>query len=332
MQNASRLVLHLAEAARRRRPLGGHQRPEGARTARGEEEERRGRRAPAPPHPAVRRNAQRRQGAQVPERNRTAGTARPAAAAQSPPREACAEFVLEQRKADVLPEAGLAPRNRVLLTEPPGNGNPSLAEAIAAALGRPFYSVGYDTLTGSYLGETGNRLRLVLDYVASHECIVLLDEFEAIGKEHDDRHEVGQMKRTVASLLVQLERMPPSTVVVATTNHPSMLGPGHVAAVPDHAGARRTGQDEAGRAPRVASPESAEAATRPGRGRGHTRRSQLRRGGRVLRRPRAPATAASRTGRGGPVRATAGPMGCRTQEAPATHPVGTGRRRMTAVN
>lgn len=31
------------------------------------------------------------------------------------------------------------------------------------------------------------------------------------------------MKRTVASLLVRLEHMPPSTVVVAATNQPSML-------------------------------------------------------------------------------------------------------------
>ena len=138
-------------------------------------------------------------------------------------REACAELVLEQREAETLTEAGLAPRNRVLLTGPPGNGKTSLAEAIAAALDRPFYSVGYDTLTGSYLGETAGHLRQVVDYVASHECIVLFDEFEAIGKERDDRHEIGEIKRTVASLLVNLERLPPSTVVVAATNHPGML-------------------------------------------------------------------------------------------------------------
>ena len=138
-------------------------------------------------------------------------------------REACAELILEQRKAGVLAEAGLSPRNRVLLTGPPGNGKTSLAEAIATALSRPFYVVGYDTLTGSYLGQTGGRLREVVDYVGSHECVALFDEFEAIAKERDDRDEVGEMKRVVASLLVQLERMPPSTVIVAATNHPGML-------------------------------------------------------------------------------------------------------------
>lgn len=138
-------------------------------------------------------------------------------------RETCAELVLEQRKAGPLAEAGLRPRNRVLLTGPPGNGKTSLAEGIATALGRPFYSVSHDTLTGSYLGQTAGRLREVVDYIASHECVALFDEFEGIAKERDDRDEVGEVKRVVASLLVHLERMPASTVVVAATNHPGML-------------------------------------------------------------------------------------------------------------
>ena len=138
-------------------------------------------------------------------------------------RETCAELILEQHKAGVLAEAGLKPRNRVLLTGPPGNGKTSLAEAIATALRRPFYVVGYDTLSGSYLGQTGGRLREVVDYIGSHECVALFDEFEGIAKERDDRDEVGEIKRVVASLLVHLERMPPSTVIIAATNHPGML-------------------------------------------------------------------------------------------------------------
>ncbi len=138
-------------------------------------------------------------------------------------REACTELLIEQRRAAVLASAGPQPRNRVLLTGPPDNGKTSVAEAIAAALDRPFYVISYDTLIGSHLGETGGRLRQVADYIGSHECVALFDEFEAVGKERDDGDEVGEIKRIVASLLIHLERMPPSTVILAATNHPGMF-------------------------------------------------------------------------------------------------------------
>ena len=138
-------------------------------------------------------------------------------------RGACEELILEQQKADVLARAGMRPRNRILLTGPPGNGKTSVAEAIAAALGRPFYAVTYDTLTGNLLGQTGSRLRRVFEYVTSHDCVVLFDEFEAIGKERNDGHDVGEVKRVVASMLLQMDQTPPGTVIAGATNHPEML-------------------------------------------------------------------------------------------------------------
>ena len=81
----------------------------------------------------------------------------------------------------------------------------------------------YDTLTGEFLGQTGSRLRNVFEYVTSHDCVVLFDEFEAIGKERDDRQELGALKRVVASMLLRMDQAPPGTVIAAATNHPEML-------------------------------------------------------------------------------------------------------------
>ena len=223
-------------------------------------------------------------------------------------RGACEELILEQQKADVLARAGMRPRNRILLTGPPGNGKTSIAEAIAAALGRPFYAVTYDTLTGNLLGQTGSRLRRVFEYVTSHDCVVLFDEFEAIGKERNDGHDVGEVKRVVASMLLQMDQTPPGTVIAGATNHPEMLDRGHMAPVPDQAGARTPEQERAGPVLQGARREGAPPAPGRRQDRGDAARNELRRSRGVLRRRRTPPGAPSRPGPGQPVPATAGPV------------------------
>jgi len=132
-------------------------------------------------------------------------------------------LVEEQLRADLLRSHGLQPRHRVLLSGPPGNGKTALAEAIAEALAIPFFVVRYDALIGSYLGETTQRLRRLFDYVRTTPCVLLFDEFDAIGKERGDVHETGEIKRVVSSLLLQIDALPAYVVVIAATNHAELL-------------------------------------------------------------------------------------------------------------
>ena len=138
-------------------------------------------------------------------------------------REACGELIEEQRRADVLRAHGLEPRHRMLFVGPPGNGKTSLAEAVAYELALPLFTVRYDAVVTSYLGETAQRLRRLFDFVRTEPCVLFFDEFDAIGKERGDIHETGEIKRVVTTLLLQLDDLPSYCVLIGATNHPELL-------------------------------------------------------------------------------------------------------------
>lgn len=133
------------------------------------------------------------------------------------------DLLSEHYRSDLLRSYNLEPRNRILLSGPPGNGKTSLAEVIAQCLMIPFYTVRYDGIIGSYLGETASRLNATFDFIKTQECVLFFDEFDSIGKERGDIHETGEIKRVVSSLLMQIDKLPSYVVVIAATNHPELL-------------------------------------------------------------------------------------------------------------
>ncbi|MEN6356537.1 MAG: ATP-binding protein [Armatimonadota bacterium] len=135
----------------------------------------------------------------------------------------CQSLVQEHHRSDLLRSYNLEPRNRVLLIGPPGNGKTSLAEAIAEALLVPLLVVRYESIVGTYLGETAVRLRKLFEYASTRKCVLFFDEFETLGKERGDTHETGEIKRVVSSLLLQVDSLPSHVVVIGATNHPELL-------------------------------------------------------------------------------------------------------------
>lgn len=133
------------------------------------------------------------------------------------------QLIEEQHRADLLRSYNLEPRHRVLLVGPPGNGKTSLAEAIADRLGVSLLVVRYESVIGSYLGETAQRIAKVFEYARARQCVLFFDEFDALAKERGDLHETGEIKRVVSSLLMQIDALPSHVLVVTATNHPELL-------------------------------------------------------------------------------------------------------------
>jgi SpoVK/Ycf46/Vps4 family AAA+-type ATPase len=133
------------------------------------------------------------------------------------------ELVEEQRRIELLRAHGMEPRHRLLLLGAPGTGKTTLASALAERLLAPLAILRYESVIGSFLGETGARLTNVFAWARMRRCVLFLDEFDAIAKERGDEHETGEIKRVVSSLLMMVDELPSHVMVVAASNHPELL-------------------------------------------------------------------------------------------------------------
>jgi hypothetical protein len=135
------------------------------------------------------------------------------------------QVVRERAEGERLAEAGVDPTRTVLFTGPPGVGKTLAAKWIARELGRPLAILDLSAVMSSFLGRTGSNLRAVLDFARDHDCILLLDELDAVAKRRDDTGEIGELKRLVTVLLQEIDEWPPSGLLLAATNHADLLDP-----------------------------------------------------------------------------------------------------------
>lgn len=137
--------------------------------------------------------------------------------------EVIAEVVAENRNRSALAGHGLRPRQRVLFIGPPGTGKTASAHAIAAELSLPVATVSTAALTSSYLGETARNIESVVRFAESSPCVLVFDEIDALVGERSRPQDHAEMRRVVATVLQLFEDVHGESVLVATSNHPSLI-------------------------------------------------------------------------------------------------------------
>ena len=135
------------------------------------------------------------------------------------------QIIREFKDSDILATYNLQYKKKILLCGEPGTGKTFSAQIISSVLNIPLLYIRFDSIISSYLGETAGNLRKVFDFVENGTWIVLFDEFDIIGKNRDDSHEHGEIKRVVNNFLQMLDNLKGDSIILAATNHQNMLDP-----------------------------------------------------------------------------------------------------------
>ena len=128
----------------------------------------------------------------------------------------------EQRQRKNLLEHGFEPAHRLLFEGPPGTGKTMTAAVLAHELSLPLLTIRLDSIMSKFMGETASKLRTIFDAAESQRAVYLFDEFDAIGGDRT-ANDVGEARRILNSFLLFLENSSSESIVIAATNHRSIL-------------------------------------------------------------------------------------------------------------
>lgn len=117
--------------------------------------------------------------------------------------------------------------NRFLFQGPPGTGKTESARQLARILNRSLYSVDFNTLIDSKLGETQKNIAALFEEVnaAGRQAIVLFDEIDVVALDRVNSNDVREMGRATSSVLKGLDELTSSVILIATTNLFSFFDP-----------------------------------------------------------------------------------------------------------
>lgn len=128
----------------------------------------------------------------------------------------------ERRQRKNLLDHGFEPAHRLLFEGPPGTGKTMTAAVLAHELSQPLLTIRLDSLMSKFMGETASKLRVIFDSAEAQRGVYLFDEFDALGADRAG-NDVGEARRILNSFLVFLESSSSESLIIAATNHRSIL-------------------------------------------------------------------------------------------------------------
>lgn len=128
----------------------------------------------------------------------------------------------EQRQRKSLLDHGFEPAHRLLFEGPPGTGKTMTAAVLAHELSLPLLTIRLDSLMSKFMGETASKLRMIFESAEAQRGVYLFDEFDALGGDRAG-NDVGEARRILNSFLVFLENSSSESLIIAATNHRSIL-------------------------------------------------------------------------------------------------------------
>ncbi len=131
----------------------------------------------------------------------------------------------EHGEREALSSRGLQPRRKLLFSGLPGTGKSLTAAALAGELGLPLFTILLDGVITKFLGETAAKLRLVFDAMGPARGVYFFDEVDALATRRGAENDVGEARRMLNSFLQFLDEDSSSSVIIASTNHRSLLDP-----------------------------------------------------------------------------------------------------------
>ena len=112
--------------------------------------------------------------------------------------------------------------NKFLFEGDPGTGKTETVKQIARILERDLYSVDFDSVIDSKLGQTSKNIASVFQEIRAlqnpDKVIILLDEIDAIALDRINSNDLREMGRVTSSVLKGLDSLGDNIILIATTN------------------------------------------------------------------------------------------------------------------